>query len=270
MASTTVDYEALAQTGYIDHYHNPSDPYPNSVDWFLPEGDEIDRDGNPKYYVLNPDSELEKWFYGRPTDIDELHEAAGRGCYAAWSRPNPATQTNDEYLRLSIIANQHESVLEHGTVTLFFDGLSRWWLAEIERHRHLSLSVLSTRFVDQSDRPWAYPPAFNHLPQIDKEELEREIDYVGAVGQMAYARIAERLGELAFKKKQINEAARFGLISSTTTAGFMTANIRHWKHIIRMRNHPDADAEIREFARLVLAVLVDTCPSSVQDLIEEG
>ena len=45
-----------------------------------------------------------------------LAEFAGRACYQSWDKPNPATATNQGYLR-HILEVGHLSVLEHGTVT---------------------------------------------------------------------------------------------------------------------------------------------------------
>src|SRR5690606_39415906 len=80
-------------------------------------------------------------------EADELAEVAGRLCYQSWDRPNPRTATNRGYLA-NIIAQGHESVLEHASVTFYVEGVSRALLAELTRHRHLSSSGVSQRFVD--------------------------------------------------------------------------------------------------------------------------
>lgn len=67
--------------------------------------------------------------------VEDLIEFAGRNCYQSWDRPNPATAKADDYTR-HIMDVGHFSVLEHGTVTLFIDGVSRSLLAEFTRHRH--------------------------------------------------------------------------------------------------------------------------------------
>ena len=49
------------------------------------------------------------------TDADggqALAEFAGRACYQSWDKPNPATATNQGYLR-HILEVGHLSVLEH-------------------------------------------------------------------------------------------------------------------------------------------------------------
>ena len=74
--------------------------------------------------------------------LDTLAEFAGRSCYQAWSKPNPATRANKDYLA-NIIRQQHTSVLEHASASFYITGVSRAFLCELTRHRHLSFSVQS-------------------------------------------------------------------------------------------------------------------------------
>ena len=84
------------------------------------------------------------------TDADFLAEGAGRSCFQSWSRPNPKTRANRDYLA-NIIRQGHESTLEHASATFYITGVSRALLSELTRHRHLSYSVLSQRYVDSAD-----------------------------------------------------------------------------------------------------------------------
>src|SRR4051794_9156874 len=61
------------------------------------------------------------------TDADggqALPEFAGRACYESWDKPNPATATNQGFLR-HILEVGHGSVLEHASVTMYLTGVSR-------------------------------------------------------------------------------------------------------------------------------------------------
>src|SRR5262249_31490582 len=77
-----------------------------------------------------------------------LAEFAGRACYQSWNKPNPATATNQGYLR-HILDVGHLSVLEHGVVTMYLTGVSRSLTHELIRHRHFSYSQLSQRYVPE-------------------------------------------------------------------------------------------------------------------------
>ena len=78
-----------------------------------------------------------------PTGQD-LAEFAGRACYQSWHKPNPDTRTNHGYLG-HILEVGHESVLEHGTVSVYITGISRSLTHELVRHRHFSYSQESQR-----------------------------------------------------------------------------------------------------------------------------
>src|SRR6185436_8996725 len=71
------------------------------------------------------------------TDADggqALAEFAGRACYESWDKPNPATATNEGYLR-HILEVGHLAVLEHATVSMYLTGVSRSLTHELVRHR---------------------------------------------------------------------------------------------------------------------------------------
>lgn len=197
-----------------------------------------------------------------PSDPDIMGEFAGRGCYLSWDRPNPATATTETYLR-HIQEIRHPNVFEHASVTFYVQGVSRALLLELERHRFLSFSVESQRYVDQSvshaDGP-VIPPAMRGTAW--EEGL---VDaYQVALNQYSHA-VAE-LTRKGVDRKTARGAARALLPESTATSFTITANIRCWRDVIGMRLSPAADAEIREFAAEVLRHLRDIAPLSVQDI----
>ena len=94
-----------------------------------------------------------------------LAEFAGRACYQSWSKPNPSTATNAGYLN-HILEVGHLSVLEHGTVTFYFTGVSRSFTHELIRHRHFSYSQLSQRYVPERDAAMVEPEAIAEDPEL--------------------------------------------------------------------------------------------------------
>src|SRR3954454_15277634 len=102
------------------------------------------------------------------TDADggqALAEFAGRACYESWDKPNPATATNEGYLR-HILEVGHLAVLEHGTVSVYLTGVSRSLTAELVRHRHFSYSQLSQRQVPEPDAAVVEPPDIAADPEL--------------------------------------------------------------------------------------------------------
>src|SRR5699024_7330040 len=109
-------------------------------------------------------------------DADDLAEFAGRACYQAFHRPNPATARNEDYLA-NILRQGHESVLEHASATFYLTGVSRALLTELSRHRHLSFSVRSQRFVDEGQRSIVIPPALRGTPGEELLKMQADEAY---------------------------------------------------------------------------------------------
>ncbi|AFU62232.1 ThyX-like thymidylate synthase [Streptomyces phage TG1] len=196
------------------------------------------------------------------TDADALGEASGRICYLSFGRPNPATATNAGYLS-HIIGQGHYSVMEHASVTFLVRGVSRALLTELTRHRHLSFSVVSQRYVDHADTEPVIPPA---LRDDDDAVADLKADYRRAL--VAYEETYEYLRAAGLKRKEAREAARSVLPNAAPVDMVVTGNLRAWRDVLGKRWHVAADAEIREFAGMVLDRLRDVAPNSVQDVPE--
>lgn len=206
------------------------------------------------------------------TEADMMAELAGRTCYDSYHLPNPSTATNEFYLA-NIILQQHFSVLEHASATFFVQDVSRNLLLELTRHRHLSFSVRSTRYVDESGASIVIPPALHSLLQHDvapvddegwtvSDELEAVMDHALAV----YKTLIELLLSEGMSRKQAREAAREVLPGATRTEFIVTANHRAWREMLQKRIAPGAAAEIRLFAAELLSQLKQIAPNTYQDL----
>jgi thymidylate synthase (FAD) len=211
---------------------------------------------------LHPDSEDS---VEGVSSIDELAELAGRNCYQSWDRPNPKTSSNESYL-YNIISQQHFSVMEHGTVTFYVEGVSRSLLAELTRHRHLSFSVVSQRYVDANDLGVVYPPILNDLDDEDSNFARSLLEFAGDDARSAYNSLVDIFVKNGYKRKQAREAARAVLPNMTDSPMIVTGNIRAWRDVLSKRYHIAADREIQEFAGEVLKHLRVLAPNSVQDI----
>jgi thymidylate synthase (FAD) len=200
------------------------------------------------------------------SDIDELAELAGRNCYLSWNRPNPKTASNEDYLA-NIIAQQHFSVMEHGSVTFYVTGVSRALLAELTRHRHLSFSVVSQRYVDANDLTFVIPPIVFDLPLADREWTKSDLGSWFEVKTLEfYNELVQVFVEHGFKRKQAREAARAVLPNMTDSPMVVTGNLRAWRDVLSKRYHVAADREIQQFAEEVLKHLRVLAPNCVQDI----
>lgn len=235
------------------------------------------------------------------TDTDggqALAEFAGRACYQSWSKPNPATATNATYLR-HILEVGHLSVLEHGTVTFYITGVSRSFTHELVRHRHLSYSQLSQRYVPEQDAAMVEPDIIASDPELHSLFQQATADSIAA-----YVELVDRLeAKLAngvalgshqptaylpegspqaetcrecgnnwpcrtattLRRKQARQAARAVLPNATETRIVTTGNYRAWRHFIAMRATEHADVEIRAVAIACLRELQRVAPNVFAD-----
>lgn len=188
------------------------------------------------------------------TDAETLLTMAGRNCYRSFHRPNEATYDDADYLRRTLEQQGHWSIAEHATATLYFTGVSRAFLTELTRHRHLSFSVESQRFINANDANIVMPPAMRDLDEEDQDGFlllaEESIE--------DYKAIQTALNHLP--KKQRNEAARALLPNAVETRMVVTGNLRAWNEVIQRRTQPDADAEIQQVMRLAAQELHTVSP----------
>lgn len=189
------------------------------------------------------------------TDAETLLTMAGRNCYRSFHRPNEATYSDADYLRRTLGEQGHWSISEHATATLYFTGVSRAFLTELTRHRHLSFSVESQRFINANDANIVAPPAIrSHKDPYVLRNFADAADEAIA----AYMLTRDELG--ALPKKQRNEAARALLPNCVETRMVVTANLRAWHEVIQRRTQPDADAEMQEVMRLAREALHTVSP----------
>lgn len=201
--------------------------------------------------------------HGYVSPADHLAEIAGRQCYESWSRPNPKTAANRDYLA-NVIRQNHTSVLAHASFTFRLRGVSRSLTHELIRHRFLAVSEVSQRYVDMSQSYTVAPPALRESgTAILSGVVENHRDAV-----KLYDLIVRDLVESGLTRKQARESARCVLPGGTETKMIVSGNVRAWRDFIQQRNAPGADAEIREIAGAILAVLNEYAPSSVADLVE--
>ena len=200
------------------------------------------------------DRVMEVDFDSSPSET--LMTFAGRNCYLSFSRPRPETAKDADYLERTLFEQGHWSIAEHATATFYITGVSRAFLTELTRHRHLSFSVLSQRFVDESDLNIVIPPALRENDYPARKGLER----VSSDNEYYYRRLTSVLEEQGLGRKQAREAARAVLHNMTETRIVVTGNLRTWHEVIERRTQPDVDAEMREVMLMVEEKLAEVSP----------
>jgi len=190
-------------------------------------------------------------------DMQQLVEFAGRACYQSFHKPNPATARNADYINRTLHGQKHWSIAEHATATFYITGVSRALTHELIRHRHLSYSQLSQRFVDESEANIVIPPALRDTDGIfewgneaDKTGAEA-LEWIAGRGSINYRQLVAALTDNGLSRKQAREAARAVLPNMIETKIVVTGNLRAWHEVIERRTAPDADAEFQQVAGLV-------------------
>ncbi len=222
------------------------------------------------------DAELAEEETGWRTDArggEALAELSGRLCYRSFQKPNPATATNAGYLA-HILEVGHLSILEHGSATLWFTGVSRSFTHELVRHRHLSFSQESQRYVDAADVAMVLPPLLADDPEA-VEWLRAAADRNVEDYERLVARADQLLADQATvtgvalsktdRRKQARQAARAVLPNMAETRIVVTGNYRAWRHFIDLRATVHADTEIREAAVAALRALQRVAPNVFAD-----
>ena len=162
------------------------------------------------------------------------------------------------------------SVLEHAVFNLIITGVSRSFTHELIRHRHISPSQLSQRYVDESDCRFVCPPLIGNNEKL-REIWERSVSQ----SHQAYCELATGLYELldpeldkTSRRKQAREAARSVLPNATETKICITGNARAFRNLIELRSHKAAEAEIRRVAVMVWEKLKDAAPNLFGDYVK--
>lgn len=173
-------------------------------------------------------------------DVYRMIEIAGRTCYKS---DDMITAKSAEKFVSQIIRSGHESVIEHvsATVKIICD---RGVTHELVRHRLCSFSQESTRYANYSKdkfgneitvvRPLFFKPGSANMSMWENAMESAEAVYMTMLDNGARA-----------------EEARSVLPNSLKTEIVVTANIREWMHIFKLRCHPASHPQMVEVMTLV-------------------
>lgn len=181
-------------------------------------------------------------------EIPKSIEKAGRTCYKSEDR---ITAESAEAFVQRLIERGHESVLEHESITVRFI-CDRSISHEIVRHRLASYSQESQRYVRyDGDIEFINP----RMPNAKAYEAWQEL----------CERAEETYKELLSYGVQPQQA-RSVLPNSTKTEIFMTANLREWRHFLKLRTAKAAHPQMRELTVPLLKELQERIPVVFDDI----
>ncbi|EGJ48369.1 FAD-dependent thymidylate synthase [Desulfocurvibacter africanus] len=201
----------------------------------------------PSYEILNLPSR----------ETLRILELAGRTCYKSEDKMTPETA---EPFIARIVASGHESVIEHASATVRF-VCDRGVTHEMVRHRLASYSQESTRYANYAkDR-------FGSEITVIRPCFWREgsTEYAAWLSAMEAAEQAY-LGLIQAGAKP--QEARSVLPNSLKTEIVMSANMREWRHVFRLRCDTPAHPQIREVMLPLLGEFHERLPVLFADLFE--
>lgn len=182
-------------------------------------------------------------------------EQAGRTCYKSEDK---ITDGSAEKFVRNILKRGHEAVIEHASLTVRITcdrGVSH----EIVRHRLAAYCQESTRYCNYSKEGFSGEITVIKPMSFDCSDSPYRI----------WKRSCENAETAYFDL--LNEGctpqeARSVLPNSLKTEVVMTADMREWRHFIRLRCAPAAHPDMRVVARLLYDLLKSTYPVFFEDI----
>jgi len=185
-------------------------------------------------------------------------EECGRVCYKSEGR---ITDGSAETFLRGIIKRGHEAVLEHCSFTVKFvcdRGVSH----EIVRHRMASYCQESTRYCNYSNDKFD-----GHITVIEPCYLEPGTEGYRTWHDTCWVAETSYFNLLACGHTP--QEARAVLPNSLKTEVVMTANIREWRHFLKLRCSSAAHPQMREVALMLLDMVHERIPVLFDDIYEE-
>ena len=193
--------------------------------------------------------------------IEELKriERIGRVCYKSEDKITPDGESAKRFVG-ALIKHGHEAMIEHVSISVLFTcdrGVSH----EIVRHRLCSFAQESTRYVNYASSDKA-PDGIIFI---------RPIFYT--YGTDAYNEWVESCKETEFwylqaiKRGAKPQEARSVLTNSVKTEIVVTANIREWRNIFKLRCDKAAHPQIRELMTSLLTEFKNRIPVVFDDIL---
>lgn len=174
-------------------------------------------------------------------DSLSLMETAGRTAYQ--SRDKITQESAVKFIAM-LRKRHHESVLEHSCMVVEFNDLSRGFTHELVRHRLASFTQESTRYVDENTFKIVIPP--NKDPDEKLVELTLPDGAKQKVSFKDWAELNEQMYRGLRAAGWMPQDARQILPTGIKSQIVVTANLREWRHIFKMRCAVDAHWEIRK------------------------
>ena len=188
----------------------------------------------------------------KPKDMLRTVYTACRTCYSADSPVNIYNNSTDEEKMLklirNVVASGHHSTIEHIQVSFAISNVSRACTHQLVRHRLMSFSQKSQRYVQEKGQfDYIIPPTIEKNPEL-KQKFE------------------DFMGEISAKYQEFVEAgipaedARFVLPNAAASSLVASLNLRELIHLAQLRLCTRAQYEIRTMVKAMCDEIVKEEP----------
>ena len=193
------------------------------------------------------------------TSYNSLHDMEYFAAMAALTcRANADEEFIAQDILERIIARKHESVLEHIYLTYRIKGISRALLQELARHRHISLSVESTRHTLRKNI---------ENPDWIRETLGKAENPLFRVSVMSTYEMLKAL--IRQCEDATNDELKYLIPECWPTNLIMTTNVRELRHIIDLRTAPAALMEFRNLCHAMYEAVPEEFKYLLKDCVHE-
>lgn len=176
-------------------------------------------------------------------------ELIGRVCYKSEDR---ITETSaDRFIRM-IMNSGHESVLEHGNISIRFIT-DRAMSHALVRHRHLAISQESTHYINYAKK--------DTLLVVEQAGLDNEGDdflWTGFMEEVGRIYSAMDSSKAMIKRSIFPSAIKTELV--------ITTNIREWRHMMKIRTEPGCHPQMIALMSKVVDWFKEELPIFVEDI----
>ena len=189
-------------------------------------------------------------------------EKIGRVCYKSESK---ITEDSAEKFIPNLLTRQHESVIEHESVTVRMI-CDRGVTHEIVRHRIASYSQESTRYCNYAGDKFDNQITVIDLASGFSYDLSNENDKAKYDVWTTAMQQAEQSYFRMLELGATPQEARSVLPNSLKTEIVVTMNLRSWRNFFRLRVDSHAHPQMREVAQLLYREFEEKLPVFVSGL----
>lgn len=203
--------------------------------------------------IVQPSAEL-VWITPDPLRVIE---AAGRTAYKSEGKIEKGSA--EKFVKM-LLSMGHESVIEHASASIRIvhdRGVTHEWV----RHRLVSFTQESTRYCNYADDKFGAEISVILPPDIRPGTVEYTY-WLRAVSSCE-----ENYLVMVNVCNVAPQIARSVLPTCLKTEIVTTANLREWRHILKLRTSKAAHPQMRQLALKVLNILWNECPVLFEDIV---